>query len=56
VNGEELDRRMREILANATPETALSSTAALVELGFGPQASFQMVEKIIQARTEGKDR
>lgn len=47
MTGAELDRRMREILLKATPETILSSTASLVELGFGPRQSFEMICKVI---------
>jgi hypothetical protein len=50
MNGIELDRRMREILSSASRTTVLSSTAALVELGFGARQSFEIVEKCILAK------
>lgn len=44
---------MREILLAVTPETVLSSTAALVELGFSARLSFQLVEQVLDARAKG---
>lgn len=38
-----LDREMRRILSAATPDTSLSATRELVELGFGPQQAFLLV-------------
>jgi hypothetical protein len=52
MTGFELDRRIREILLNARPETVLSSTAALCELGFGTWQSFLIVEKVITTPEE----
>lgn len=52
MNGIELDRRLREILQNATRETSLSSAAAIVELGFSPRMAFEIVEKVILAREQ----
>jgi Holliday junction resolvasome RuvABC DNA-binding subunit len=54
MNGFELDKRMREILTAATRETSLSSTAALVELGFSPRLSWEMVEKVIIKKAKEK--
>lgn len=41
---------MREILSNVTPETVLSSTRALMELGFSARVAFDILEKCITAR------
>lgn len=41
--GEELDRRMREILDGVTQATALDATSKLIDLGFAPVASFDLV-------------
>jgi hypothetical protein len=46
----ELDRRFREIAARVTPETILSETRALVELGIGPRAAFLILAKILEPR------
>jgi hypothetical protein len=50
MTGLDLDRAMRQILTAATPETILSSTRALADLGFGVRQSYDMIEKIILAR------
>lgn len=50
MNGLDLDKKMREILAGVTRETVLTSTAALVELGFGSKLSYQLVEKVLTAK------
>jgi hypothetical protein len=52
MTGIELDRRLREILSNATRETSLSSAAALCVLGFEPTQSFEIVCKAISAKEE----
>lgn len=54
LTGVELDRRMREILLNVTEDTVLSSSAALMDLGFGATQSFQMCEQIILAKQKEK--
>jgi hypothetical protein len=53
LTGIELDRRMREILLNATRATSLSSAAALVDLGFGAMQSFDIVCTAILAKEGG---
>lgn len=50
LTGMELDRRMREILSKATRDNVFGSVAALVELGFGGRASFEIVTKVIAAK------
>lgn len=54
MTGEDLDKRMREILAAVTPETVLSSTSALVELGFSAHTSFSLVEKVVTHKQKVK--
>lgn len=54
LTGPELDRRMREIMTNLTPENVLSSCAAMMDLGFGPVQSLDMCEQILKARKAGK--
>ena len=50
MNGIELNRRIREILETVTPETILSSSMAITELGIGVFAAFHLVEAILRAR------
>ncbi len=47
MTGEALDRRLREILTAATPDTSLSSTAAIAALGFPPRVAFEIVAKVL---------
>lgn len=50
MTGAELDQKMRQIILAVTRETVLSSTAALVELGFAPAASFRMLQGALAAK------
>ena len=54
MTGQELDKRMREILLGVTYETAWSSVVALVELGFLPSAAFELVRKIEEVQEKEK--
>lgn len=45
--GEDLDRKMREILMAATRSNALTSSAKLVALGFPAVAALKMVSDIV---------
>lgn len=46
--GEELDRRIRQILIDVTPETSLQATRYLVALGFTAAHSFEIVCQVIK--------
>lgn len=52
MTGFDLDKEMRAVLLAARPETVLSSTAKLVELGFPARASFDLVAAAIKNNPE----
>ncbi len=50
MTGEELDREIRKVFQSVTPETVLSATARLVELGFGPHLAFTTLATVLEKR------
>lgn len=48
MNAEELDRRVRVILCDVTPETSFRATRELFEIGFDPVVAFRLVEACIK--------
>ena len=44
MNGIELDRKLRAILATVTPETSLSAAQKIAALGFGARTAWFLVE------------
>jgi hypothetical protein len=53
ISGLELDQQLRAILLNATPETSLSSSAAIAQLGFPARTAFHLVSEVLAAREKG---
>lgn len=48
----EKDRVLRAIFARVTPETILTETLALAELGFATSQAFELLVTILADRTE----
>lgn len=44
----ELDYKLRKILNEVTPETVLSSAAAIAALGFGPKTAFALCKDVVE--------
>lgn len=54
MTGEELDKRMRQILLNVTSELSLSAVRELTALGFSRGASLRVVLDVLRAKEEGR--
>lgn len=50
MNGQELDRAVRAILARVTRETVLTETRNLVALGFGHSQAFVLLCAVLSAQ------
>ena len=50
----ELDQQIRKILVAVTEENVITSTTAIMDLGFPPRTAFALVAQIVEAKRKGQ--